>query len=313
MAFTWTFPILQSATQTGSGNSLKVTPTSPATDLTGTGSVKVTESITGTSLAIGEAVTVVYGSPSTTLNLFFRGDDLGGPNDGNILAYSTSATGTGGTWYITNVNNTLVTSQVNISDNKPWSCFLPGTLISTVDGFRPVEALSVGDLVLTDHGPQPVRFVSCNTGHPLTLLWSGTLPVRISAHAFGESGPTRDLLVTPGHAVLVDGHLVHASALVNGSTIVQTTIEDWYDHQQISCYNIELETHRLIWAEGLQVESYFDILPRKFWDNYGEYMALYGEDLPMEELPLPRVEFTRQLPISLIHSLGSDIRHPVAV
>ncbi|SBO42083.1 conserved protein of unknown function [Cyanobium sp. NIES-981] len=298
--FTWTFSTIQAVTQTGTGSSLKVTPASPPTDLSGSGNVSVTESVTSTSLQVGEAVVVKYGT--TTLNLFFRGDDASGPANGNVLAFSTQASGTGGTWYT--VSTSLITSQTNITDNAPWSCFVTGTLIATPEGARPIETLAIGDLVATDQGPQAVRFISRNSAHPLCLHWGQFLPIRIQAHALGQGLPSRDLFVSPGHAILVDDHLVNASVLVNDTTIHQTSVEEWTDHQEITYFNIELETHRLIVANDLQAESHIDIIPREsYWDNFDEYLRLYGEELPIEELPLPRVAFVRQLPTHLARAL----------
>ncbi len=139
----------------------------------------------------------------------------------------------------------------------------------------------------------------------MVLSLSGALPIRISAGAFGQAGPERDLFVTGDHAIVVDGHLIHASALINGTTIVRTSAEDWQDTPSITYYNVELEEHAIIRAEGLEVESYVDNVPRKTWDNYEEYLALYGSEAPIRELPLPRIKFSRQIPAPLRLKLQS--------
>ncbi|MDM7937535.1 MAG: Hint domain-containing protein [Cyanobium sp. CZS 48M] len=179
-------------------------------------------------------------------------------------------------------------------------CFLPGTLIATPTGERPIETLQPGDLITTAAGPQPVKFISRTTHFAAVLDNDEQLPIRIAAAAFGELGPVRDLYVSPGHAILLDGHLIHASVLVNGTTITRTTLEHWrHLDQPIEYLNIELEQHQLITAEGLSVESYVDNLPRCDWDNYAAYLTLYGKELPIPELQLPRVAFKRQLPSAM--------------
>lgn len=179
-------------------------------------------------------------------------------------------------------------------------CLLPGTMIATPRGEKPIETLQPGDLICTSDGPQPVRFIPCTSHFAAALDGEDLLPIRISAGAFGELGPVRDLFVSPGHAILLDGRLIHASVLVNGTTITRTSLEHWEDHNPLIHYlNIELERHHLINAEGLVVESFIDIVQRQDWDNYTAYLSLYGKELPIPELQLPRVAFKRQLPSAM--------------
>jgi hypothetical protein len=181
------------------------------------------------------------------------------------------------------------------------TCFLAGTLIATPSGERPIETLKPGDLISTAEGPQPVRFISRTSHFPWVLEANDVLPIRIAAGALGERGPVRDLYVSPDHAILVDGHLLHASVLVNGTTITLTSLAHWQQrhNQPIEYLNIELERHQLITAEGLVVESFVDNVTRVNWDNYTAYLSLYHQELPIRELLLPRVKFKRQLSSAL--------------
>jgi hypothetical protein len=98
------------------------------------------------------------------------------------------------------------------------ACFMPGTLISTPEGARSVETFKPGDLVITAQGRAvPVRWIGRQTvsrmfGDPMRIL-----PIRITAGALGCNLPARDLLLSPDHALLIDGLLVQAGALVNGA------------------------------------------------------------------------------------------------
>ena len=183
-------------------------------------------------------------------------------------------------------------------------CFLPGTLIATPAGLRPVETLQPGDLVLTSEGPEKVRFLGYTYFCQRTLQAIGRMPVGMEAGAFGELGPERDTFVSPGHALHLQGAMVEAGALINGRSIRQHN--EWPHAEQIVYYSIELERHALVWANGLLAESFYPSGDSRLsWNNHLEYVALYGEEVhPFEELALPRILFARQLPAELRALVG---------
>jgi len=193
-------------------------------------------------------------------------------------------------------------------DNKTdVVCFLAGTLIATPTGERPIETLKPGDLITTAEGPQPVRFLARSTRSIAQLQDLGKMPIRINQAAFGCLGPAQDTFLSPSHAIHFAGSLVEAGALINGTSIQQ--LDDWPE-AALTYYNIELERHGLITANGLLAESYFanyrsNGFSRDCWDNYHDYFALYGAGELMEELPLPRIPFARQIPMQLLLALQS--------
>ncbi|MDO9713537.1 Hint domain-containing protein [Paracraurococcus lichenis] len=175
-------------------------------------------------------------------------------------------------------------------------CFYPGTLIRTPAGEQAVETLAIGDLVMTADGTaQPVRWlgrqtVSTRFGEPDRVL-----PIRIQAGALGEAMPVRDLLVSPDHALMLDGVLVQAGALVNGTTIRRETAVP----TSFTYYHVELADHALILAEGVPAETFVDNIDRLGFDNWAEHEALYGEEAPIAEMELPRAKAQRQVPQSV--------------
>ena len=171
-------------------------------------------------------------------------------------------------------------------------CFYPGTLVATPSGEVPVESLRAGDLALTADGrAAPVRWlgrqtVSTRFADPLRVL-----PVRIAAGALGDNLPTRDLLVSPEHALLVDGVLAQAGALVNGTTIRREAAVP----EVFTYWHVELSDHSLILAEGVPAETFIDNVARLAFDNWDEHEAA-GSEAPIAEMALPRAKSARQVP-----------------
>jgi len=138
------------------------------------------------------------------------------------------------------------------------ACYCADTLILTPRGPVNVQDLIVGEEVLTIRGgsqvAMPVQWIGQRTveigRHPRP---DSVLPIRITAGACGGGLPLRDLLVSPDHAIFVDGVLVPARLLVNGVSIVQDASAG-----TVHYYHVELERHSILLAEGLPVESYLN-------------------------------------------------------
>ncbi len=146
-------------------------------------------------------------------------------------------------------------------------CFAAGTHIRSSAGDQPVETLRPGDLVTVLSADreelQPVEWVGRRridlTAHPHP---ERVAPVRISRGAFAEGVPSRDLLVSPDHAIFADGKLICARQLMNGSTIRQET-----GLTSVEYFHVELAAHGILLAEGLPAESYLDTGNRGFFAN----------------------------------------------
>ena len=117
--------------------------------------------------------------------------------------------------------------------------------------------------------------------------------------------PLRDLVLTADHALLIDGLLINAGALVNGAGIDWVPLSELGDTYTV--YHIETEEHDIILAEGAPAETFIDYVGRQSFDNYAEYVALYGEERLITEAPYPRISTPRLLPPALKARLAGAV------
>ena len=154
------------------------------------------------------------------------------------------------------------------------ACYCPGTLIRTAQGDVAVEDLAIGMRVVTVDGLcKPVRWIGRRSyaGRFLRAR-PALLPVRILAGALAAGIPSRDLIVSPAHALLLDGVLVPAGELVNGVTILRELSAG-----QIDYIHIELAEHDVIWANDAAAETFLDDDSRAMFSNAAEYASLYPD------------------------------------
>ncbi|MCX5616265.1 Hint domain-containing protein [Bombella sp. TMW 2.2559] len=152
-------------------------------------------------------------------------------------------------------------------DNEQFTfntCFLAGSLIRTPSGYRKVEELKRGDVVITY---DPVK----NQTFPQVLTWAGRsrvwvrpslpldmagYPVRIRKDALAKNVPSEDLLITAEHCLFLDGCFVPARMLVNGRSIHYETADACQTVYDI--FHVETENHSIIFANNAMTESYLD-------------------------------------------------------
>jgi hypothetical protein len=198
----------------------------------------------------------------------------GGGGGGNHSGFLSGGGGGGGSLF-NPIGTRTVSAQADLSNGLvtiELLCYLRGTLILTPVGQMAVETLRPGDLVTIMTGEhRPIRWIGVRDldltryADPRTAQ-----PIRIAAHAFDTNLPRRDLLVSPDHALFVDGNLIAARQLINGMTIRQETA-----HRSATYFHVELDTHDILLAEGLPTESYLDTGNRDtFQNNHGAVRLL---------------------------------------
>jgi len=239
---------------------------SSATNLAGVNFVNVEGSTPITNVTwSGSTVTLLDGStPISTLTL---GSAVPGGDFVDWVANSSA----GG---LTGAQGALTGTDIFLSSVV---CFAAGTQIATADGETAIEDLAEGDLVVTldgvDRTLAPVSWIGYRrvdlAAHPRREL---VAPVRIRRGAFGDNMPQRDLMVSPDHALFVDGKLVVARLLLNGMTITQDL-----DARAVEYYHVELPQHAILLAEGLPAESYLDTGNRAMFSNAGLALVLHPD------------------------------------
>lgn len=171
------------------------------------------------------------------------------------------------------------------------TCYARGTRIATARGEVAVEALRIGDVVPTLHaGPQKIKWIGMRGYGAPFANHAKVLPVCLRAGALGEGVPARDLYVSPGHAICIDGVLVHAARLVNGVSIIQPPRVD-----EVIYYHIELENHEVIFAENCPAETFMGEYFRQQFHNAASFRELYPQGGAPEHMCLPRLDSGFQL------------------
>jgi antigen 43 len=154
-------------------------------------------------------------------------------------------------------------------------CYLRGTRIRAERGDVAIETIKTGDLVAVCRDGKDVL-------EPVVWVGNGSIdlgrhayveevaPVRVKANAIAPNQPSRDLLLTPEHCLIIDGFCVPAKLLVNGGSITSER-----NHAPYTFYHLELERHGALIAEGALAESYLDTGNRPLFNNGPDARQLY--------------------------------------
>ena len=201
---------------------------------------------------VGDEITLVNVAGTSVTGSRYVGDANGGVltlTDGKAAVDKVAFTGD------YTLANFAVSSSGATTTVTAAPCFAAGTRLQTTEGERAVETLRPGQVVVLASGETaPIVWV----GHRRVCKAD---PVRVVAGAFGSGLPTRDLVLSPEHALFLDGHLIPVHALVDGRSVLQ---EAW---ERVTYHHVELDRHGVLLAEGLPAESYLDTGNRASFAN----------------------------------------------
>ena len=185
----------------------------------------------------------------------------------------------------TSLIGTLNAQTNNVAVASAPVCFCSGTLIRTVRGDVAVEALKIGDLVVTEAGAHRAirwlghRRTNC-AAHPVPEnVW----PYRVRAGALGDGLPYADLWLSPGHSLCLDDVLLPVRALAHGDLVTQVEVDE------VTYWHVELDSHDILFANGAASESYLDTGNRNAFDN----APCGARQLHADFEPLTTVDFCR--------------------
>ena len=143
-------------------------------------------------------------------------------------------------------------------------CFCRGTLIATNRGEVPVEQLKVADLIVTrDHGLRPLRWIGSRVLDEVDLATAPRLrPIRIRAGALGHDLPSRDLLVSPQHRILVRSAIAQrmfgcAEVLVAAKQLLQIEGFEQVEASEVEYFHLLFDAHEIVRSNGAETESLY--------------------------------------------------------
>ena len=254
-------------------------------------------SITGT--VGGTPITSIDGSFAGGDNIEGFGDPFFDGLDNSGISFDTADNsynlynnlGDPGGLSITDLNTQSMAVTATFSTT---ACYVRGTHIATAVGDVSVETLAIGDVLLTASGElRPIKWIGLRAYVGRFLAANPQMqPIRFRKGCLGEGIPHRDLLVSPKHAMFLDGLLVPAGCLVNGTTITQERLLNRIDY-----FHVELDSHDVILAEGTPSESFLDDNSRGSFHNAAEYLAMYPNSTAQLSFCAPRVEHGLELEI----------------
>lgn len=160
-------------------------------------------------------------------------------------------------------NGAIPLDNTNTSPTTVYICFCHGTDILTPSGYRKVELLRPGDMVVNDAGEAvPILWMGQSTASREAMRSDPTRrPIRIPAHSISDGVPYCDLYVSAQHRVVLEGTwsellFGEARVFVRALHLVGTMADSIMPETALTYFHILLADHEILLANGLATESF---------------------------------------------------------
>lgn len=184
---------------------------------------------------------------------------------------------------------------VIVDDIELLVCFCRDTMIDTADGRKPVQDIKTGDLVVTETGLQPVRWVGRRKVSSPELAENPKLsPVVIKAGALGMGLPDADLRVSRQHRMLANGPIVRRMFAVESVLIAAIKLVEMpgvyldAESADVEYFHLLFDSHEVVYANGSPSESLYtgpEALKALSDAARAEILTLFPEVLEIDYAP----------------------------
>jgi len=160
-------------------------------------------------------------------------------------------------------NGAIALTNADTTPGDVYICFCKDTDILTPEGYKKVETLKAGDLVLNDDGAAvPILWFGQSDASVADMQRDPTRrPIRIHAHSIKPGIPHADLYVSAQHRVVLESawaelYFGEPSVMVAAKHMVGTTAEQVMPDEDVTYYHILLEQHDVLVSNALVTESF---------------------------------------------------------
>ncbi|MEE4235428.1 MAG: Hint domain-containing protein [Anderseniella sp.] len=160
-------------------------------------------------------------------------------------------------------NGAVALTNANFAPPPVYVCFCTGTVILTPSGYRKIETLKAGEMVLTAQGEEkPILWIG-KTDATVAEMQSSVerRPIRIPADAFSPGVPFDDLFVSAQHRIVLwhvfaDLLFGQSGVMVRAKHLLGACAETVIPTSSLSFFHVLLDQHDIVLANGLEAESF---------------------------------------------------------